>query len=55
MSERSDEICLECGHRRGRHDGAGCTEELPDGSPCPCTTCIDMPSDEPTTMPEIIK
>ena len=51
MTEVSDEICLECGHRRGVHDGAGCSHWLPDDSPCPCTICIDMPSSEPTVFP----
>jgi hypothetical protein len=43
----SDDICLECGHRRGYHDGAGCAGSLPNGAPCPCRTCVDMPSSEP--------
>ncbi|KKL20360.1 hypothetical protein LCGC14_2456260, partial [marine sediment metagenome] len=51
VPEVSDEICLECSHRRGYHDGAGCTEALPDGSPCPCATCLNMPSSEPTDFP----
>ncbi len=43
----AEDICLECGHRRGLHDGAGCTASLPNGDPCLCRTCVDMPSCKP--------
>lgn len=39
---RADEICVMCGHRRGYHDGAGCTDELADGSPCRCDLYVDF-------------
>jgi len=51
LDREADDICLECGHRRGYHDGAGCTAGLPNGDPCPCKTCLDMPS-EPFQLPE---
>lgn len=47
-----DDICLECGHRRGYHDGAGCTAKLPNGAPCLCRICVDMPSSEPFRLPD---
>lgn len=51
MDNKADEICLECGHRRGYHDGMGCTDQLPDGTPCPCSIAIDMPGSEPHFLP----
>ncbi len=49
----ADDICLECGHRRGYHDGAGCSAQLPDGSPCGCLVVVDMPDSEPIELPEV--
>ena len=52
MSDTGDyEICLECGHLKGYHDGAGCTDHLPNSDPCPCTICVDMPGCEPHQLP----
>ena len=48
VEKSPDDICLECGHRRGYHDGAGCSASLPNSDPCPCRTCVDMPSSEPS-------
>lgn len=48
-----DELCPGCLHKREYHDGAGCTDQMPDGSPCLCLICIDMPGDEPRTRDRI--
>lgn len=50
MPDQSEEICLECGHRRGDHDGAGCNFQI-QGMPCHCETTIDMPGSQPSFFP----
>lgn len=55
IDKAANDLCLECWHRRGFHDGAGCNAQLPNGDPCPCTTCVDMPSSEPCQMPHWIE
>ncbi len=50
MGKSPDDICLECGHRRGFHDGIGCNDQLPNGQPCTCRVHIDMPSSEPRPL-----
>lgn len=54
INPEADDICLECRHRRGDHDGAGCTAQLPNGDPCPCRTCVDMPNSEPSSLPHFV-
>ena len=51
MMNSSDDICLECGHKRSHHDGIGCNDQNPDGSPCLCDVCVDKPSSEATLLP----
>jgi len=38
----ADDICTECGHRRGYHDWIGCNDQLPNGGPCPCTVRVTL-------------
>jgi hypothetical protein len=55
INPEADDICLECGHRRGDHDGIGCNARLPNGDPCLCRTCVDMPNSKPSSLPHFIR
>lgn len=46
LNDWADDICMECGHRRGYHDGIGCNDQILNGDPCLCKVKVNLRGEE---------